>query len=73
MQRFVPLNRAELLVLMAVWLCLGIAIGAFAATAPHLTALSIVGFLLGMTAFVALAIYRANKEWRIKTTQVATH
>jgi hypothetical protein len=49
----------------------GIAVGLFAGTMPHLhPTIAMFGFYLGgMIVFVCLSIHRMNKVWKFKTTK----
>jgi membrane protein DedA with SNARE-associated domain len=68
----IPLNGAEVAILCGILFFYGIAIGLFAGAMPHPTlrqlSVSILFMLAGTTAFVCFAIWRINKEWRIRTT-----
>jgi 1,4-dihydroxy-2-naphthoate octaprenyltransferase len=65
------LNRAEVAVLCLVYLCMGVALGAFTASPYPLTSHQwdevFSFYLVGMIVFVWLSIHRINKEWKFRT------
>jgi hypothetical protein len=68
---YIPFTRLENLVLWFVWFCLGAAAGVIVATFPHPTLaqrnIGGLAMIIGTITFVVFAIYRINKEWKLRT------